>query len=61
MSGRPSKYGPKYCSKVLKHMSKDRLKEVVASKLGISRDTLYQMFIRAYKQESKNLKVIQFE
>ena len=40
--GRPSKYDPKYCDKVVSLLSKGYSKEATAGKLGISRDTLYE-------------------
>ena len=40
--GRLSKYDPTYCELVIQYMSKGFSKDVVAAKLGISRDTLYE-------------------
>jgi hypothetical protein len=40
--GRPSKYDPKYCGKVVSLMTKGLSKDAVAGKLDISRDTLYE-------------------
>lgn len=42
MVGRPTKYDPQYCSKVVSLMAKGHSKDAVAGKLGISRDTLYE-------------------
>lgn len=42
MVGRPTKYDPSCCEKVVSFMAKGLSKEAVAGRLGISRDTLYE-------------------
>lgn len=54
-TGRPSKYDPKYCGKVVSLMTKGLSKEAVAGKLGISRDTLYE-WCQAHKDFSDSIK-----
>lgn len=41
-TGRPTKYDPSCCVKVVSLMTKGLSKDAVAGKLGISRDTLYE-------------------
>lgn len=40
--GRPTKYLPEFCDKVIEVMAKGYSKEAVAGHLGIHKDTLYQ-------------------
>jgi len=40
--GRPTKYKPEYCDKVIEVMEKGFSKEAVAGHIGISKDTLYR-------------------
>lgn len=56
MVGRPSKYDPKYCIQALKFMAKGYSKDVVAAKLGISRDTLYE-WCKIHPEFSDTIKV----
>lgn len=53
--GRPSKYDPKHCDLVIQYMSKGFSKDVVAAKLGISRDTLYE-WARTHDDFSDSIK-----
>jgi len=55
-TGRPSKYDPKYCNQALKLMAKGFSKEVVAAKLGINRDTLYE-WCKSHPEFSDTIKV----
>lgn len=60
--GRPTKYRPEMCDKVIKHMSQGYSKEATAAYLGINQDTLYdwiktnKIFSEAIKQgQAKSL------
>lgn len=55
MVGRPSKYDPNYCGKVVSLMSKGLSKDAVAGKLGISRDTLYE-WCQTHEEFSDSIK-----
>lgn len=41
MAGRPSKYGPELCDKLVSHMAQGLSFESFAGKIGVHRDTLY--------------------
>lgn len=56
MIGRPTKYDPRYCTQVIRYMAKGYSKDVVAAKLGISRDTLYE-WCKAHQEFSDTIKV----
>lgn len=55
MVGRPTKYDPNCCSKVVSLMAKGLSKDAVAGKLGISRDTLYE-WCKSHEEFSDSIK-----
>lgn len=55
MVGRPTKYNPQFCDKVVCLMAKGLSKDAVAGKLGISRDTLYE-WCQVHEEFSDSIK-----